>query len=152
MNQFSFPSSCRSAMAFGLGLCAMASAGAAAPIWTFGGFGSLGVVHSSERQADYSANVVNPGGAGYSDRWSMSVDSRLGAQLGLTFDPQWSAVLQVIAERNLQEAKILLKHSNWNISEISYVLGFEDSANFSHFFLGCIGKTLIRQRCNTKNQ
>jgi AraC-like DNA-binding protein len=39
-----------------------------------------------------------------------------------------------ISERLADEAKILLKHSNWNISEISYVLGFEDGANFSHFF------------------
>ena len=39
-----------------------------------------------------------------------------------------------ISERLTDEAKILLKHSNWNISEISYVLGFENSANFTHFF------------------
>lgn len=39
-----------------------------------------------------------------------------------------------ISERMADEAKILLRHSNWNISEISYILGFEDAANFSHFF------------------
>jgi len=39
-----------------------------------------------------------------------------------------------ISQRLADEAKVLLKHSNWNISEISYVLGFEDSANFNHFF------------------
>jgi len=39
-----------------------------------------------------------------------------------------------IAQRLADEAKVLLKHSNWNISEISYMLGFEDSANFNHFF------------------
>ncbi|MCS3798463.1 helix-turn-helix domain-containing protein [Niastella sp. OAS944] len=39
-----------------------------------------------------------------------------------------------IAQRLADEAKVLLKHSNWNISEISYVLGFEDAANFNHFF------------------
>jgi AraC family transcriptional activator of pobA len=39
-----------------------------------------------------------------------------------------------ISERMAGEAKVLLKHSNWNISEISYILGFEDAANFSHFF------------------
>lgn len=32
------------------------------------------------------------------------------------------------------EAKALLKHSNWNIAEISYVLGFEDQAHFNKFF------------------
>jgi len=39
-----------------------------------------------------------------------------------------------ISQRLADEAKVLLKHSSWNISEISYVLGFEDSANFNHFF------------------
>ncbi|WP_232064809.1 helix-turn-helix domain-containing protein [Rhodocytophaga rosea] len=39
-----------------------------------------------------------------------------------------------IAERLANEAKMLLRHSNWNLSEISYVLGFEDAVNFNHFF------------------
>lgn len=74
------------------------------PAWTFGGFGTAGLVHSSERQADFSANVINPGGAGKTDRWSPSVDSRLGAQLAVDVTPQWSAVLQMVAERNLQDS------------------------------------------------
>lgn len=36
--------------------------------------------------------------------------------------------------RLVQEAKILLKHSNWNISEIAYSLGFEQLSHFSSFF------------------
>lgn len=36
--------------------------------------------------------------------------------------------------RIVQEAKILLKHSNWNISEIAYSLGFEQLSHFSNFF------------------
>jgi AraC family transcriptional regulator, transcriptional activator of pobA len=36
--------------------------------------------------------------------------------------------------RLVQEAKILLKHSNWNISEIAYSLGFEQLSHFSGFF------------------
>ncbi|HEY4207823.1 MAG TPA: helix-turn-helix transcriptional regulator [Puia sp.] len=39
-----------------------------------------------------------------------------------------------ILERLLSEAKALLKHTDWNISEISYCLGFEEPAHFSHFF------------------
>lgn len=68
--------------------------------WTFGGFGTLSAVHSSERQADYSANPLNPGQAGATHDWSMAVDSRLGAQLAYT-GAQWSAVVQVVAERGL---------------------------------------------------
>lgn len=40
----------------------------------------------------------------------------------------------LIADRLTSEAKILLKRTNWNISEISYSLGFEDPAHFNHFF------------------
>jgi AraC family transcriptional activator of pobA len=40
----------------------------------------------------------------------------------------------LIFERLIAEAKALLKHTNWNISEISYVLGFEDQAHFNNFF------------------
>ena len=41
---------------------------------------------------------------------------------------------QIIAERILQEAKILLKHSPWNVSEISYALGFTETTHFNNFF------------------
>ncbi|MBL0358221.1 MAG: helix-turn-helix transcriptional regulator [Chitinophagaceae bacterium] len=41
---------------------------------------------------------------------------------------------QVIAERILQEAKILLKHSAWNVSEIAYALGFTETTHFNNFF------------------
>ena len=40
----------------------------------------------------------------------------------------------IIAERLLREAKILLYHTNWNISEISTCLGFEENSHFSNFF------------------
>lgn len=39
-----------------------------------------------------------------------------------------------ILSRLASEATVLLKHTDWNISEISYSLGFEDVAHFSHFF------------------
>jgi AraC family transcriptional regulator, transcriptional activator of pobA len=39
-----------------------------------------------------------------------------------------------IFERLTSEAKSLLKHTNWNISEIGYSLGFEEPAHFNHFF------------------
>ncbi|SKA44398.1 Helix-turn-helix domain-containing protein [Chitinophaga eiseniae] len=40
----------------------------------------------------------------------------------------------LIFERLTAEAKALLKHTTWNIAEISYVLGFEDQAHFNNFF------------------
>lgn len=41
---------------------------------------------------------------------------------------------QLIAERILQEAKILLKHSSWSVSEIAYALGFTEVTHFNNFF------------------
>ena len=41
---------------------------------------------------------------------------------------------QLIAERILQESKILLKHSNWNVAEIAYALGFTEVTHFNNFF------------------
>jgi AraC-like DNA-binding protein len=40
----------------------------------------------------------------------------------------------IISSRIVQEAKILLKQTDWNISEIAYSLGFEEIAHFSNFF------------------
>lgn len=41
---------------------------------------------------------------------------------------------EIIAERVLQEAKILLKHSAWTVSEIAYALGFTEVTHFNNFF------------------
>ena len=41
---------------------------------------------------------------------------------------------QVIAERVVQEAKMLLMHTNWNIGEIAWSLGFEEPPHFINFF------------------
>lgn len=40
----------------------------------------------------------------------------------------------IIGNRLVQEAKILLKQTSWNISEIARCLGFEEVAHFSNFF------------------
>jgi AraC-like DNA-binding protein len=41
---------------------------------------------------------------------------------------------QIIAERVLQESKIMLKHSKWNISEVAYALGFVEVTHYNNFF------------------
>jgi AraC-like DNA-binding protein len=41
---------------------------------------------------------------------------------------------QVIAERIIQEAKILLRHSKWGVAEIAYALGFTEATHFNNFF------------------
>ncbi|WP_108244886.1 helix-turn-helix domain-containing protein [Muricauda brasiliensis] len=41
---------------------------------------------------------------------------------------------EIIHSRIVEEAKLLLNGTDWNISEISYSLGFEEVAHFSNFF------------------
>jgi AraC family transcriptional activator of pobA len=41
---------------------------------------------------------------------------------------------ELIAERLTQEAVALLKHTNWNVSEIAYTLGFDEPTHFNNFF------------------
>lgn len=81
--------------------CAVATAADPSPLWALSGFGTLGYVHSSERQADYTSSVMKASGAGYSRAWSPVPDSRLGAQLDVAFNRQWSGVVQVVSEQHL---------------------------------------------------
>ena len=46
-----------------------------------------------------------------------------------------------IAKRIIAEAVALLKHTEWNISQIAYCLGFEYPANFNIFFKRQMGST-----------
>lgn len=69
------------------------------PNFLFNGFGTLGVVHSSEDKADFASNFLKPNGAGYTRAWSADVDSRLGGQVTAILTDQLSAVLQGISEQ-----------------------------------------------------
>ena len=53
---------------------------------------------------------------------------------------------ELITNRITTEAKILLKQTDWNISEISYSLGFEEIAHFSNFFKKQTTKTPLAFR------
>ena len=69
-------------------------------IFSFSGFGTVGLVHSSEGQADFTNSPsTKPNGAGYSRNWSGDVDSRLGLQVTADLTPQLSAVLQVLSQQ-----------------------------------------------------
>lgn len=66
----------------------------------------------------------------YADRLSVHVNHLnkvLKEQTGKT-------TTSLISSRIVQEAKILLKQTDWSISEIAYCLGFEETAHFSNFF------------------
>jgi opacity protein-like surface antigen len=70
------------------------------PLFSLSGFGTLGVVHSSAEQADFTNSIFKPNGAGYSESWSAGVDSRLGAQVTSSPTSRLLLVLQVIAEQS----------------------------------------------------
>ncbi len=75
-----------------------------APTWTFGGYGTVGVVHADTSQADFTSSILKADGAGYTHRWSDTVDTRVGAQVGASLNKQWSAVLQVVSEQGLDKS------------------------------------------------
>lgn len=68
------------------------------------GFGTLGVVHSSESLADASAAHLQPNGAGYTRNWSASVDSLVAAQLTARLTRILTAIVQVVAEQNYNDS------------------------------------------------
>tara|TARA_R110002049_G_scaffold272691_1_gene450319 strand:+ start:114 stop:1352 length:1239 start_codon:yes stop_codon:yes gene_type:complete len=69
------------------------------PKWHFNGYGTLGVVHSSEDQADFVADVFDPDGAGYNSELSPEVDSRLGLQATVEITPDLVTFGQIIFEQ-----------------------------------------------------
>ncbi|MCJ8207906.1 hypothetical protein [Pseudomonas sp. RGM2987] len=68
-------------------------------IFSLSSFGTVGIVHSSEKNADFTPSIFKPNGAGHTRSWNADVDSLVGAQLTATFTPQFSAVVQVISEQ-----------------------------------------------------
>jgi hypothetical protein len=69
-------------------------------MFSFSAFGTFGMVHSSDDQADFTAGIFSPNGAGYTHAWSSDVDSRIGAQLTADVTSQLSVMLQVISQQN----------------------------------------------------
>ncbi|MCD9855545.1 helix-turn-helix transcriptional regulator [Epilithonimonas sp. JDS] len=53
---------------------------------------------------------------------------------------------EIITERLLQEAKILLRHTEWNVAEIAYSLGFKEATHFNNFFKKNMQMTPMRFR------
>ena len=92
-----------------LGLTALGAASvgglAQAADWShkFSAFGTLAVTHSSDDQADFVGSQAQVKGAGFSQDYDFGVDSKLGAQFDVGYGKQWSAVVQVLAERRYND-------------------------------------------------
>jgi Gram-negative porin len=87
-------------------------------MFSLSGFGTLGVVHSSEDQADFTSNIFKPNGAGHSHDWSAGVDSLISAQVTADITSQLSAVVQAISEQNYDNS--YAPHLEW--ANIKYQL------------------------------
>jgi hypothetical protein len=69
-----------------------------APSWSFSGFGTFSAVHSNDDTSDFLGTLFQPNGAGHTRATSTTPDSKLGLQLGAVFNPQLSAVVQVVSQ------------------------------------------------------
>jgi hypothetical protein len=67
-------------------------------------FGTLGVAHSSEDQADYTRNVLVPSGAGGTHGWSPKIDSVMAGQVSGHFSSRLSALVQVVFEQRADDS------------------------------------------------
>jgi hypothetical protein len=69
-----------------------------ASMFSLHGFGTLGVVYSDARDADFVGSPFQPNGAGYSQAIAPGVDSKVGLQLGAQFTGKLSAIVQVVSQ------------------------------------------------------
>jgi AraC family transcriptional regulator, transcriptional activator of pobA len=53
---------------------------------------------------------------------------------------------EIVNGRIAEEAKILLKQTQWNVSEVAFTLGFDEVAHFSNFFKKHTGLSPLRFR------
>lgn len=72
---------------------------AGTPMFSFSGFGTLGVAHSSEDKADFVSSTGMPDGTGHSRAWSPDLDSRIAAQVTANFTDRLTGVVQIISEQ-----------------------------------------------------
>lgn len=66
--------------------------------WSFNGYGTLGLAHSSRDRADFLPNNLRSEGPGRSGSWNADLDSRLAFQVSAHPTSRFSAVVQVVGE------------------------------------------------------
>ena len=82
-----------------LAACGVAHADDDGPKLKLSGYGTIGVAHSDNRDADYLVDSFKPNGPGATRAWNADTDSRLGLQATADLSPRISAVLQVISQQ-----------------------------------------------------
>jgi hypothetical protein len=97
-----------------------------ASMFSVGGFGTLGVVHSDENKADFTASPAEAVGAGHTQSWSPAVDSLIGVQVTAAINTNLSADLQVISQQNYNDT--YWPHVEW--ANIKYQFNPDFSMRF----------------------
>lgn len=89
--------------------CVQAGDQAENSIFSLRGFGTFGVVRSSEKNADFVSGFFEPNGVGYTRGLGFGPDTKLGLQVDARISDKFSAVLQVVSKHqydNSYEPKI----------------------------------------------
>jgi hypothetical protein len=86
------------------------------PRLSFGGFGTLGLIHSGENRADFAENTTRSLGPGHSRSLDTGVDSRIAGQATMFVGSRLTAVLQVMVEQDV--AGDYRPHAEW--ANLSY--------------------------------
>jgi hypothetical protein len=102
-----------------------------ASMFSFSAFGTLGLAHSSEDRADFTDNIFQPNGAGFTRPWSPDVDSRVGGQIIASFTPQLAAMLQIISDQNYDGS--FSPHVEW--ANVTYRFNTDLSMRFGRIVL-----------------
>lgn len=61
------------------------------------GFGTLGVVRSTAKEADFVSGFFEPNGAGHTSNWAAGIDTKLGLQADARIAEKLSGVLQIVS-------------------------------------------------------
>lgn len=85
-------------VALAVSLAISPAAYAADDIFTFSGFGTVGLAHATEDGADVPADFQSDKGVGASNNTSGQLDSRLAFQVNANFSDDFTAVFQAVSE------------------------------------------------------
>ena len=89
------------------------------PKVTLHGFGTAGVVHSSEKNADFVHGFFDPNGAGRTHDWAYTVDSKLGVQGDVRLTERLTGVVQIVSQHRYDgsfEPKLEWANLKYNIT------------------------------------
>ena len=86
--------------------------------FSFGGFGTLGLIHSGERQADFVEDFTRADGPGGSSAVNAGADTRIAGQATFLATSKLKFVLQVMVEQDVEGE--YMPHAEW--ANVSYAL------------------------------